>query len=68
MGADQTKATPRNKTGNRANKWRYSVLPVEPLLHLFKSVKQALLTKYTEDISMFTYLFKGIARRDLGNM
>ncbi|EIJ67128.1 hypothetical protein HMPREF1050_0673 [Haemophilus parahaemolyticus HK385] len=38
------------------------------MLHLFKSVKQALLTKYTEDISMFTYLFKGIARRDLGNM
>ncbi len=63
-----TRATPRNKTGNRANKWRYSVLAVEPLLNLFKSVKQALLTKYAEGISMFTYLFKGIARRDLGNM
>ncbi len=63
-----TRATPRNKTSNRANKWRYSVLAVEPLLHLFKSVKQALLTKCAEGISMFTYLFKGIARRDLGNM
>ena len=63
-----TRATPRNKTGNRANKWRYSVLAVEPLLHFVKSVKQALLTKYAEGISMFTYLFKGIARRDLGNM
>ena len=62
-----TRATPRNKTGNRANKWRYSVLAVEPLLHFVKSVKQALLTKCAEGISMFTYLFKGIARRDLSN-
>jgi len=63
-----TRATPRNKTGIRANKWGFSYEAVEPLLHLFKSVKQALLTKCAEGISMFTYLFKGIARRDLGNM
>ena len=67
-----TRATPRNKTGNRANKWGYSVLAVEPLLHLyrilFKSVLQALLTKRKEGISMlYTFLFKGIARRDLSN-
>lgn len=41
---------------------------VEPLLHLFKSVQQVLLlTKHLEGISMFTYLFKAISRRDLGN-
>lgn len=67
-----TRATPRNKMGNRANKWGYSVLAVEPLLHLyrilFKSVLQVLITKYTEGISMlYTFLFKGIARRDLCN-
>ena len=67
-----TRATPRNKTGNRANKWGYSVLAVEPLLHLyrmlFKSVLQVLFTKSIEGISMlYTFLFKGIARRDLSN-
>ena len=67
-----TRATPRNKTGIRANKWGFSYEAVEPLLHLyrilFKSVLQVLITKYTEGISMlYTYLFKGIARRDLSN-
>ena len=67
-----TRATRRNKTGNRANNAGYSVLAVEPLLHLyrilFKSVLQVLITKYTEGISMlYTFLFKGIARRDLSN-
>ena len=66
------RATRRNKTGNRANNAGYSVLAVEPLLHLyrilFKSVLQVLITKYTEGISMlYTFLFKGIARRDLSN-
>ena len=67
-----TRATPRNKTGNRANKWGFSYEAVEPLLHLyrilFKSVLQVLLLKTYEGISMlYTFLFKGIARRDLSN-
>lgn len=57
-----TRATPRNKTGSRANKWGFSYEAVEPLLHLFrtsfKSVQQALLTKPYEGISMlYTFLY-----------
>lgn len=52
-----TRATRRNKTGNRANNAGYSVLAVDPLLHLFKIVLQVLTTKYTEGISMLYTFF-----------
>ena len=56
-----TRATPRNKTGNRANKWGFSYEAVEPLLHLyrilFKSVLQVLLLKTYEGISMLYTFF-----------
>ena len=63
-----TRATRGNKalsTNNTAS----LVARVDPLLHLFKSVLQVLLlTKLLEGISMlYTFLFKGIARRDLSN-
>ena len=52
-----TRATRRNKTGNRANKAGFSYEAVEPLLHLFKSVKQVLLLKTYEGISMLYTFF-----------
>ncbi|WP_288346287.1 hypothetical protein [uncultured Haemophilus sp.] len=65
-----TRATRGNKalsTNNTAS----LVARVDPLLHLFNSesvLQVLLLTKLLEGISMlYTYLFKGIARRDLSN-
>ena len=66
-----TRAIRGNKALSTNNPSR-SIAVVEPLLHLyrilFKSVLQVLFTKSIEGISMlYTYLFKGIARRDLSN-
>ena len=66
-----TRAIRGNKALSTNNPSRLFAV-VEPLLHLyrilFKSVLQVLITKYTEGISMlYTFLFKGIARRDLSN-
>lgn len=65
-----TRATRGNKalsTNNTAS----LVARVDPLLHLFNSesvLQVLLLTKLLEGISMlYTFLFKGIARRDLSN-
>lgn len=61
-----TRAIRGNKALSTNNPSR-SIAVVEPLLHLFKSVQHFLLTKSIEGISMLTYLFKAISRRDLGN-
>ena len=66
-----TRAIRGNKALSTNNPSR-SIAVVEPLLHLyrilFKSVLQVLFTKSIEGISMlYTFLFKGIARRDLCN-
>ena len=60
----------RGNKALRTNNPSRSIAVVEPLLHLFnsESVLQVLFTKSIEGISMlYTFLFKGIARRDLSN-
>ena len=60
----------RGNKALRTNNPSRSIAVVEPLLHLFnsESVLQVLFTKSIEGISMlYTFLFKGIARRDLCN-
>lgn len=61
-----TWAIERNKA-LRTNKLTCSMARVDPTLHPFV-VQHFLLTKTIEGISMlYTFLFKGIARRDLSN-